>query len=83
LPVADSLAKDPDFIKAGFHIGRFVTAAVNTEAEYVETQALQSDMDSAALHISISLYTFCCFTLPLVPDPDSPSRSGNYQALAI
>jgi hypothetical protein len=33
LRVADSLAKDLDFIKAGFHIGRFVTAAVNTEAE--------------------------------------------------
>jgi hypothetical protein len=31
--VADSLAKDLDFMKAGFHIGRFVTAAVNTEAE--------------------------------------------------
>jgi type IV secretory pathway VirB10-like protein len=31
--VAKSLAKDLDFIKAGFHIRRFVTAALNTEAE--------------------------------------------------
>jgi hypothetical protein len=31
--VADSLAKDLDFIKAGLHIGWFVTAAVNTKAE--------------------------------------------------
>jgi hypothetical protein len=38
--VADSLAKDPDFIKAEFHIGRFETAAVNTEAEQADIQAL-------------------------------------------
>jgi hypothetical protein len=28
--VADSLAKDPDFIKVRSHIGKFITAAVNT-----------------------------------------------------
>jgi hypothetical protein len=52
--VADFLAEDPDFIKARFHFGRFVTAAVNTEAEHAEIQALQSDMDSAARHINVS-----------------------------
>jgi hypothetical protein len=33
LRVADSQAKDPDFIKARFHIGRFLMAVMNTEAE--------------------------------------------------
>jgi hypothetical protein len=38
--VADSLAKDPDFIMVGFHIGRFVTAVVNTKAERGDIQGL-------------------------------------------
>jgi hypothetical protein len=31
--VAESLWDNPDFIQAGFHIGRYVTASVNTKAE--------------------------------------------------
>jgi hypothetical protein len=27
------MAKDPDFIMAGCHIGKYITATVNTEAE--------------------------------------------------
>jgi hypothetical protein len=83
LRVADSLPKDPDFIKARFHIGRFVTVAVNTKAHHAEIQALQSDMDSAALHINVRLHTFCCFALLPVLDPDSASHLGNHQALAV
>jgi hypothetical protein len=33
LRVAKTLAKDPDIIKAGFDIGRFITVVVNTEEE--------------------------------------------------
>jgi hypothetical protein len=36
----DYLAKDPDFIKAGFHNGRFMTAVVNTGVERIEIQVL-------------------------------------------
>jgi hypothetical protein len=36
LRVADSLAKAGNFIKGGFHIGRFVTVAVNTEVEQAD-----------------------------------------------
>jgi hypothetical protein len=36
LRVADSLAKAGNFIKGGFHIGRFVTIAVNTEVEQAD-----------------------------------------------
>jgi hypothetical protein len=39
--VDNTFSKDPDFIKAGFHIGRFITAAVNTEEERVVTEALK------------------------------------------
>jgi hypothetical protein len=52
--VTDSLAKDPDFIKAGCHIGRYTPAAVNTEAERADIQALRSDLDSTSLHINVS-----------------------------
>jgi hypothetical protein len=36
LRVADSMSKDPDFIKVGFHMGRFVTGTVNTEPEQTD-----------------------------------------------
>jgi hypothetical protein len=31
--VVETLAKAPDFIKVGFHIGRFIIATVNTQEE--------------------------------------------------
>jgi hypothetical protein len=38
--VADSLAQDPEFIKDGFHIGKYKMVAVITEAEQADIQAL-------------------------------------------
>jgi hypothetical protein len=46
--VADSLSKDPDFIKVRFHIGRFITAAVNTKEECAVTEALKNNLYSAS-----------------------------------
>jgi hypothetical protein len=63
--LTDSLAKDPDFIKVGFHIGRFVTAAVNTEAKHADIQTLQSDLDSAFLCINVSSPLYC-LRLPFI-----------------
>jgi hypothetical protein len=48
------MAKDPDFIKVGFHIGRYITVVVNIEAERADIKVLKSDLDSG-------------FTLPLFP----------------
>jgi hypothetical protein len=31
--VAETLANDPDFIQAGFHIGRFIIAMVDIEVD--------------------------------------------------
>jgi hypothetical protein len=31
--VVESLADDPEFIKARFHIGRFITTAIDTEVD--------------------------------------------------
>jgi hypothetical protein len=63
LQVTDSLAKDPDFIKVECHIGKYITAMVNTEAEQVDIQALHSDLDYVLLHINVR-YPFSCVRLP-------------------
>jgi hypothetical protein len=52
--VADSLADDQDFIKAGFHIRKYIMATVNTEVEQTDIQVLHSDLDSDSLHINVS-----------------------------
>jgi hypothetical protein len=38
--VEESLTKDPEFIKAGFNIGRFVTTAVDTKKDCTNMDAL-------------------------------------------
>jgi hypothetical protein len=36
-PQVDSpLSQDPDFIKAGFHLGKYITTVMNTEVEQVD-----------------------------------------------
>jgi hypothetical protein len=64
--VSDSLAKDPDFIKAGCHIEKYITVVVNSEEEQAEIQALCSDLDSASLHINVSCH-FSCFVSSTTP----------------
>jgi hypothetical protein len=60
------LAKDPDFINGRFHIGKYITVAVNTKAERMDIEALKSDLDSASARINVSKFLLC-FTLPLFP----------------
>jgi hypothetical protein len=48
------LAKDPDFIKVMFYIGRFITIVVDTEAERANIEALRNDLDSASTRIDVS-----------------------------
>jgi hypothetical protein len=52
--VDESLAKDLDFIKVRFHIGRFVTATINTATEQSDIQALRAGLDSTSLQINVS-----------------------------
>jgi hypothetical protein len=52
--VAKTLAKDLDFIKTGFHIGRFITTAVDTEADHANIEALRTNLDSSSTRINVS-----------------------------
>jgi hypothetical protein len=46
--IAQPSPEDSHFIKVGFHIGRFITAAVNTEEECAVTEALKNNLYSAS-----------------------------------
>jgi hypothetical protein len=46
--------QEPKFIKAGCHLGTFITAIVNTEAEQANIQALQGNLDSALTRVNVS-----------------------------
>jgi hypothetical protein len=52
--VSDSLAQDPDFIKVGCHIGKYIMDVVNTEAVQAYIQVHWSNLDSASLRINVS-----------------------------
>jgi hypothetical protein len=56
--------QDPYFIKAGCHLGAFVMAAVNTEAEHANIQVLQGDLDSALTWINVSSW-ICSYSFLL------------------
>jgi hypothetical protein len=46
--IADTLSKVSDFVKARFHIRRFITTAVNTEEERTITEALKGNLETAS-----------------------------------
>jgi hypothetical protein len=52
--VAESLWDNPDFIQAGFHVGRFITAAVDTEAGRENIKALYSSLKTTLDQIDVS-----------------------------
>jgi hypothetical protein len=54
--VEESLANDPEFIKVGFHIGRFITAAVDTEEDRTNMDALYTDLESASTRFNVSTF---------------------------
>jgi hypothetical protein len=45
-----------DFIKAGFHIGRYVSASVNTQAKQEQITALYFSMKTTSELIDASFY---------------------------
>jgi hypothetical protein len=68
--VEEFLANDPEFIKAGFHIGRFTTATVDTEVGCMNIGTLYTNLKSALTWFNVSIFhlTFCNHSC-LVPTP--------------
>jgi hypothetical protein len=54
LRVAKSLWDNPDFIQVRFHIDRYVTASVNSEAEWENIKALYSSLKTTSAQINAS-----------------------------
>jgi hypothetical protein len=50
----ETLANNPNFIQAGFHIGRFITTVVDTEADRLNTEALWTELESTSTRINVS-----------------------------
>jgi hypothetical protein len=53
--VAEFLWDNLDFIQAGFHIGRYVTTSVNSEAEQENIKALYSTLETTSAQINVSV----------------------------
>jgi hypothetical protein len=47
---------NPEFIQTGFHIGRFIMAAIDTEVDRANTKALYSALESASTHLNVSIF---------------------------
>jgi hypothetical protein len=56
LRVAESLWDNPDFIQAGFHIGRYMSTSVNTQAEQEKIKVLYSSMQTTSKVIDVSFH---------------------------
>jgi hypothetical protein len=52
--VAETLANDPDFIQAGFHIGRFITVVVDTRVDQLNTEGLLTKSESCLNRIKVN-----------------------------
>jgi hypothetical protein len=53
--VAEFLWDNLDFIHARFHIGRYVTTSVNSEAEQENIKALYSTLETNSAQINVSV----------------------------
>jgi hypothetical protein len=52
--VVESLWDNSEFIQAGFHIGRYVLAVVDTEADRENINTLYSHLESTLTQIKVS-----------------------------
>jgi hypothetical protein len=52
--VTESLWDNPEFIQDGFHIGRFVTVVVDTEADQENVKKLYSSLKTIVAQIDVS-----------------------------
>jgi putative lipoic acid-binding regulatory protein len=56
LRVAESMWDNPNFIQARFHVGRYVSASVNAQAEQEQIKALYTSMKTTSEVIELSFY---------------------------
>jgi hypothetical protein len=54
LHVAKSLWDNLEFIQVGFHIGRYISVAADTEADRENIKALYANMETTSPHIKAS-----------------------------
>jgi hypothetical protein len=52
--ITESLWDNPEFIQAGFHLGWFVTVAVDTEADRENVKVLYSSLKTTSAQIDVS-----------------------------
>jgi hypothetical protein len=52
----ESLFDNPEFIQVGFHIGRYVTMAIDTEVDQTNTKALYFALEAALTHLGVSIF---------------------------
>jgi hypothetical protein len=71
--VVESLWDNLDFIQVGFHIGRYVLAVVNTQAEQEQIKALYSSMQNTSKLIDVS---FCVPRYLLILRPNSSLKQA-------
>jgi hypothetical protein len=57
LRLAESFWDNPDFIRAGFHIGWFVTATVDTEVDRDNIKVPYSNLKTTSKLIDVSALT--------------------------
>jgi hypothetical protein len=81
--VADTLANDPDFIKAGLHIGSFITVAVDTEKEQAITKALKCYLEFASEQNSISSLFLFYNTTSIFANPNTSLLAATHRVLSI
>jgi hypothetical protein len=64
--VVETLANDLELIKGGLHIGRFITATVDTKADRTNIEALYTDLESSSTQINVIIVrlVFCYIPLP-------------------
>jgi hypothetical protein len=61
--VLESLMDNLEFIQAGFHIGRFIIAAIDTEADQANIKVLYFHLESTSTHIDVSTLRHPYYTL--------------------
>jgi hypothetical protein len=52
--VTESLWDNPEFIYAGFHVGQFVMAAIDNEADQENKKVLYDSLKSTSAQIDVS-----------------------------
>jgi hypothetical protein len=62
--VTESLWDNLDFIQVGFHVGRFVTAAVGTKADRDNIKVLYSSLKTTSDQIDVSALTILLIASP-------------------